>query len=193
MRAKPLYRSEGTPGLFAPPETPPTRGEHLVSGLQWRIRCLTASQATTYLFSQIPTLWSSLSASCWQGRVWTRPRRHWGNVTGYGARTALPTTIESSPRIRPIADFGDTDRLRVGIAIWFGCDDADELHTHLSERDVPMLYRRKTGRSGAISLSSIHLATRLPRIQPRKLNEKIALKRDASMSVALRARCSKLR
>ncbi|CDM63263.1 VOC family protein [Rhizobium favelukesii] len=28
----------------------------------------------------------------------------------------------------------------VGIAIWFGCDDADELHAHLCERDVRIAF-----------------------------------------------------
>ncbi|MBB3656740.1 putative enzyme related to lactoylglutathione lyase [Rhizobium sp. BK650] len=48
----------------------------------------------------------------------------------------------------PIEDLDDKDRLGVGIAIWFGCDDADELHAHLSERDVPIAFPPKDGPFG---------------------------------------------
>lgn len=48
----------------------------------------------------------------------------------------------------PIADFDDTARLGVGIAIWFGCDDADALHAHLFERDVTIAFPPKDGPFG---------------------------------------------
>ena len=48
----------------------------------------------------------------------------------------------------PIGDFDDTDKLGVGIAIWFGCDDADELHAHLCEHDVPIAFPPKDGPFG---------------------------------------------
>ena len=34
---------------------------------------------------------------------------------------------------KPLVDLGDKERLGWGIAIWFGCDDADALHDHLVE------------------------------------------------------------
>jgi len=48
----------------------------------------------------------------------------------------------------PIQEFADTDNLGVGIALWFGCDDADELHTHLRERDVSIAFPPKDGPFG---------------------------------------------
>lgn len=48
----------------------------------------------------------------------------------------------------PIEDFDDADKLGVGIAIWFGCDDADELHAHLCQHDVPIAFPPKDGPFG---------------------------------------------
>lgn len=48
----------------------------------------------------------------------------------------------------PIEDFDDTAKLGVGIAIWFGCDDADALHAHLSALDVPITFPPKDGPFG---------------------------------------------
>lgn len=48
----------------------------------------------------------------------------------------------------PVEDFDDTGKLGAGIALWFGCDDADELHAHLRERDVPIAFPPKDGPFG---------------------------------------------
>lgn len=48
----------------------------------------------------------------------------------------------------PIEGFDDTAKLGVGIAIWFGCDDADKLHAHLSERGVMIAFSPKDGPFG---------------------------------------------
>lgn len=48
----------------------------------------------------------------------------------------------------PIEDFDETVKLGTGVAIWFGCDDADELHAHLSERDVQIVFPPKDGPFG---------------------------------------------
>ena len=39
----------------------------------------------------------------------------------------------------PLADLGKTDELGRGVAIWFGCDDADALHDHLIEQGTPVV------------------------------------------------------
>ena len=36
----------------------------------------------------------------------------------------------------PLVDLGNTDKLGWGVAIWFGCDDADALHDHLAEHGI---------------------------------------------------------
>ncbi len=48
----------------------------------------------------------------------------------------------------PLVGLGDTDTLGRGIAIWFGCDDADALHAHLRERDVSIVFPPKDGPFG---------------------------------------------
>ncbi|TSJ61647.1 VOC family protein [Starkeya sp. 3C] len=48
----------------------------------------------------------------------------------------------------PVVDLGDTDKLGEGIAVWFGCDDADALHDHLIEQGVPILFAPKDGPFG---------------------------------------------
>lgn len=48
----------------------------------------------------------------------------------------------------PNEDFDETVKLGTGVAIWFGCDDADELHAHLSERDVQIVFPPKDGPFG---------------------------------------------
>ncbi|CAH1672891.1 putative enzyme related to lactoylglutathione lyase [Hyphomicrobiales bacterium] len=48
----------------------------------------------------------------------------------------------------PIEVFDDAARLGIGIAIWFGCDDADELHAHLIERGVTVAFPPKDGPFG---------------------------------------------
>lgn len=48
----------------------------------------------------------------------------------------------------PVVDLGDTDKLGEGIAIWFGCDDADALHDHLIEQGAPILFAPKDGPFG---------------------------------------------
>lgn len=48
----------------------------------------------------------------------------------------------------PVIDLGATDKLGWGIAIWFGCDDADALHDQLVERDVEIEFSPKDGPFG---------------------------------------------
>lgn len=48
----------------------------------------------------------------------------------------------------PTQEFAETDELGMGVAIWFGCDDADALHAHLLERDVTIAYSPKDGPFG---------------------------------------------
>lgn len=48
----------------------------------------------------------------------------------------------------PTQEFADGDRLGLGIAIWFGCDDADELHEHLRAHDVTIVFPPKDGPFG---------------------------------------------
>ena len=48
----------------------------------------------------------------------------------------------------PIADLGTKEDLGKGIAIWFGCDDADALHDHLVERDTPIVFPPTDGPFG---------------------------------------------
>ena len=53
-----------------------------------------------------------------------------------------------SPSARPWSDLGDTDKLGWGVAIWFGCDDADALHDHLVEQATPIVFTPKDGPFG---------------------------------------------
>ena len=46
---------------------------------------------------------------------------------------------------KPLGDLGTTDKLGWGVAIWFGCDDADALHDDLAGRGVPIVFRPKDG------------------------------------------------
>ena len=48
----------------------------------------------------------------------------------------------------PVVDLTNIDRLGEGVAIWFGCDDADALHDHLVERGTPIVYAPKDGPFG---------------------------------------------
>jgi len=48
----------------------------------------------------------------------------------------------------PLVDLGDTEMLGVGVAIWFGCDDADALHDHLVEQGSPIVFAPKDGPFG---------------------------------------------
>ena len=48
----------------------------------------------------------------------------------------------------PVGDLDAVDMLGHGIAIWFGCDDADALHDHLVSRDVPIAFPPKDGPFG---------------------------------------------
>ncbi|MGU3399496.1 VOC family protein [Brucellaceae bacterium D45D] len=48
----------------------------------------------------------------------------------------------------PVEGFDHADRLGVGIAIWFGCDDADALHAHLSAHNVSIVFPPKDGPFG---------------------------------------------
>ncbi len=48
----------------------------------------------------------------------------------------------------PVSDLKDADTLGLGIAIWFGCDDADALHDHLVEHDTTIVSAPKDGPFG---------------------------------------------
>jgi len=48
----------------------------------------------------------------------------------------------------PLDDLGDSDALGRGIAIWFGCDDADALHDHLVAHGTPIVFAPKDGPFG---------------------------------------------
>lgn len=48
----------------------------------------------------------------------------------------------------PVIDLGDTEDLGRGIAIWFGCDDADALHDQLAQRGTMIVFPPKDGPFG---------------------------------------------
>lgn len=48
----------------------------------------------------------------------------------------------------PVVELGAVDTLGHGIALWFGCDDADALHTHLIQHDVTIVFAPKDGPFG---------------------------------------------
>jgi predicted enzyme related to lactoylglutathione lyase len=48
----------------------------------------------------------------------------------------------------PLVDLKQADRLGWGVAIWFGCDDADALHDHLVEHGTPIVFAPKDGPFG---------------------------------------------
>jgi len=49
---------------------------------------------------------------------------------------------------KPVDASNRVDRLGEGIAIWFGCDDADKLHAHLVERGIQIVFPPKDGPFG---------------------------------------------
>lgn len=48
----------------------------------------------------------------------------------------------------PLVDLDAVEILGHGIALWFGCDDADALHTHLVEQNVSIAFEPKDGPFG---------------------------------------------
>lgn len=48
----------------------------------------------------------------------------------------------------PVAKLSGTDGLGEGIAIWFGCDDADALHDHLVKHGTEIVFAPKDGPFG---------------------------------------------
>lgn len=48
----------------------------------------------------------------------------------------------------PLGDLGDRDHLGAGIALWFGCDDADALHDRLAGQGTPIVFPPKDGPFG---------------------------------------------
>jgi len=49
---------------------------------------------------------------------------------------------------QPVVDLEATDKLGWGIALWFGCDDADALHAHLAEQGIQIEFSPKDGPFG---------------------------------------------
>lgn len=49
---------------------------------------------------------------------------------------------------KPIAPLTGTEDLGEGIALWFGCDDADALHDHLLKRGIRIVFAPKDGPFG---------------------------------------------
>ena len=49
---------------------------------------------------------------------------------------------------KPLVDLAATDKLGWGVAVWFGCDDADALHADLVRRGVPIVFPPKDGPFG---------------------------------------------
>lgn len=49
---------------------------------------------------------------------------------------------------RPLTALKAGDRLGEGIALWFGCDDADALHDHLVKQGVEIIFAPKDGPFG---------------------------------------------
>ena len=48
----------------------------------------------------------------------------------------------------PVIDVRDKDRLGWGVALWFGCDDADALHDHLVRHGATIAFAPKDGPFG---------------------------------------------
>ncbi|GAA4499254.1 VOC family protein [Gluconacetobacter tumulicola] len=55
----------------------------------------------------------------------------------------IPFAVRTS-----VIDLGTTDKLGWGIAIWFGCDDADALYKHLVGQGVTIEFAPKDGPFG---------------------------------------------
>lgn len=55
----------------------------------------------------------------------------------------IPFAVRTS-----VVDLNAVDKLGHGVAIWFGCDDADALHDQLAARDVPIALPPKDGPFG---------------------------------------------
>ncbi len=49
---------------------------------------------------------------------------------------------------KPLADLRGVDGRGLGVALWFGCDDADALHDHLVEHGTPIVFAPKDGPFG---------------------------------------------
>lgn len=49
---------------------------------------------------------------------------------------------------KPMVDLGQVERLGWGVALWFGCDDADALHDHLVAHGTPIEFAPKDGPFG---------------------------------------------
>ncbi|MBO9444010.1 VOC family protein [Phaeobacter italicus] len=48
----------------------------------------------------------------------------------------------------PLVDLDAVESRGHGVALWFGCDDADELHDHLVQNDVSIVFPPKDGPFG---------------------------------------------
>lgn len=82
-------------------------------------------------------------------------RKFYGEVVGLKVAPVSPpgaVVFDTAPipfAVRkPVVDLGDVDKLGWGVALWFGCDDADALHGHLVERGVSIAFPPKDGPFG---------------------------------------------
>lgn len=48
----------------------------------------------------------------------------------------------------PVVELERTDKLGEGVALWFGCDDADGLHDHLVKNGIEIIFAPKDGPFG---------------------------------------------
>jgi predicted enzyme related to lactoylglutathione lyase len=82
-------------------------------------------------------------------------RSFYSEVLGLAVAPSSPPgaiVFESKPvpfAVRlPIEDLGDKDRLGHGVALWFGCDDADALHHRLVKHGTEIVFPPKDGPFG---------------------------------------------
>lgn len=82
-------------------------------------------------------------------------RSFYGEVLGLALAARSPPgaiVFDSKPvpfAVRlPIEDLGNKDQLGQGVALWFGCDDADALHDRLVNHGTVIVFPPKEGPFG---------------------------------------------
>lgn len=81
-------------------------------------------------------------------------RAFYGGLLGLEIREERPDAVvfDTAPipfAVRlPLVDLAQASALGQGVALWFGCDDADALHGHLSEAGTEILAAPKEGPFG---------------------------------------------